>query len=125
MDGQRAEQERRPAGTGRHVPQPHRAGEAAARRRDEGEPVGRQPAFAQPLGGLGEARLAEAAVEQRLACGDVGGTFMANGDHGGSNLRVSDEQSGECRQSTGARFGAASAWAAPTPNSPSDPRIRA
>ena len=89
IDGQRAEKERRSVEAGRDVPQPHGADDAAVVGRDERQADGGQPADAQPLAGLGEARLAERAVEQRLARGDVAGTFMADGNHGGSNRRNS------------------------------------
>ena len=78
IDGERAEEKRRPVEAGRNVPQPHGADDAAVVGRDEGQAGGGQPADAQPLAGLGEAGLAERAVEQGLARGDIGGTFMAD-----------------------------------------------
>jgi hypothetical protein len=70
------------------VPQPHRANQAAAVGGGERQPFGRQPALAQPLGRLGEAGVAEGEVEQRFARGNVGETFVADGDHGGSSSRL-------------------------------------
>ena len=55
MHRERAEQQRRAAAPGRDVPEPHGADDAAVFDRDERQAVGRQAAFAQALGGLGEA----------------------------------------------------------------------
>ena len=48
---------------------------------EEGEPLP-HPALAQALAGLLEARLAESAVEQRLAGTDVGRKLFADHEHG-------------------------------------------
>jgi hypothetical protein len=63
VDCERAEKKGRPVEAGRDVPQPHRADDAAIVGGNQGQAGGRHPADAQPLAGLGEARLAERAVE--------------------------------------------------------------
>ena len=68
VDRERPEQQRRAGGTRDHVPQADGADEPALRvHRGEGEAFRRQAAFAQALGGLAAARLAEGTVEQALA----------------------------------------------------------
>ena len=82
MHRERPEQQGRAAGPRGHVPEAHAADEAAAFDRRERQPVGRQAAFAQPLGGLGEARLAEAQIEQRLAGANILRKLLADRGHG-------------------------------------------
>ena len=82
MHRERPEQQGRAAGPRGHVPEAHAADEAAVFDRRERQPVGRQAAFAQPLGGLGEARLAEAQIEQRLAGANILHKLLADRGHG-------------------------------------------
>jgi hypothetical protein len=81
MNRERAEQQRLASRTGRDVPQPHRADHLATLCRDQRQAASRQPAFAQPLRGLGEARGAVSFVEQSLARRDVSDLFFPNGHH--------------------------------------------
>ena len=68
VDGERPEQQRRPAVAGRDVPQPDRTDEyAVVAARDKGEPLGRPPAAAQLLRRFPLPFQAHSAVEQRLA----------------------------------------------------------
>ena len=78
-DRERAEQQRRPAGTGRHLPEPHRADDAAALGGDERQ-LGQTP-FAQALGRLGEAGRPIGDVEQRLARCRLRRPFLTDGNH--------------------------------------------
>ncbi len=82
VHGEGAQQQGRAGGTRQHVPQAQRADELAfAVERGEGEAFRRNAAFAQALGGLAAALLAEGLVEQALAGGNIGSDFRADGDH--------------------------------------------
>ena len=80
-DRDRAEQQRRLAIAAGNVPQPRGADDALALGGDERQAFGRQAVFAQPLGALAVAGLAESLVEQRFARVDVGEPFVT--DHHG------------------------------------------
>ena len=58
-DRERTQQQRRLAGAGSDMPQPHGADDAPAVSRDEGQAFGRQAALAQPLRTSCERGLAE------------------------------------------------------------------
>ena len=81
-DRDRPEQQRRPLRPGGDVPQPHGADDAPVLGRDERQSVGRQPAVAQALRGLGEAAFAEGLIEQRFARDNVAGGLLTDRDHG-------------------------------------------
>ena len=71
---QRAEQQRRHAAGG-DVPEPQRADDLVAVKRDKRQTLRRQAAVAQPLAGLTAARGAQSLVEQRLAGRDMARLF--------------------------------------------------
>jgi hypothetical protein len=76
---ERAEQQRRPVGTGRHLPQPQRTDDAAALGGHQRQ--FRQTPFAQALGRLAEPGRPVGEVEQRLTRRSLGRPFLADGNH--------------------------------------------
>src|SRR6202034_4870964 len=63
------------------MPEPNRAENLAMFDRNQGEPVGRQTAFSQALGRLGETLRAVSDVEQRLTRREIGDFLVPNGHH--------------------------------------------